>query len=324
MIQINDYELGSTLMPFEKWESGVELYERVDKDEGILDRDVRRWAEECDQMQGFQVYAGADDAWGGFASKYLEDLRDEYGKVGIWLWGLEEPVGRGSRVGEVLHSILIVAYKSLQAQLMLRTLNVSRTVSETHEQASLYIPFSLPIDRLPQYINLDEGSSWHTAALLSAVVETMTLPTRLREGRSRRGYLNDMDASLNVNGNQHIAACQCSVVDPQAWEPNGTPLTGAASDARIPTVDDSRRSLDREDVHDVASRFDMDFLPGSSSDTGQEPARGHTFARVESLRGYLEEPDPLEIEDIGETRQRRRLESLPIMEKLVPLHAPPD
>ena len=85
-------------MPFEKWDNGEELYEQIDKDEGILDRDVRRWAEECDQMQGFQVYAGADDAWGGFGSKYVEGLRDEYGKVAIWFWGLEEIAARSTRV----------------------------------------------------------------------------------------------------------------------------------------------------------------------------------------------------------------------------------
>ena len=63
-----------------------------------MDRDVRRWAEECDRLQGVQIWTGADDAWGGFASRYVEALRDEMGKVGIWAWGLEEEMGRGSRV----------------------------------------------------------------------------------------------------------------------------------------------------------------------------------------------------------------------------------
>ena len=49
-------------------------------------------------MQGVQVWTGADDAWGGFAGKYVEALRDEMGKIGIWTWGLEEEKGRGSRV----------------------------------------------------------------------------------------------------------------------------------------------------------------------------------------------------------------------------------
>ena len=90
IVQINDYELGSTLMPFEKWESGEELFVGLDRNEDLLDRDVRVWAEECDQMQGIQLFSGSDDAWAGFSAKYVESLRDEYGKLGIWVWGIEE------------------------------------------------------------------------------------------------------------------------------------------------------------------------------------------------------------------------------------------
>ena len=67
-----------------------------------MDRDMRRWVEECDHLQGVQVWTGADDAWGGFAAKYVEALRDEMGKMGIWTWGLEEERGRGSRVNALI------------------------------------------------------------------------------------------------------------------------------------------------------------------------------------------------------------------------------
>lgn len=76
-------------MPFEKYESGDDLFDSLDKEHDLLDRDLRLWAEECDQMQGMQIFTGADDAWGGFAARYAERIRDEYGKVGLWVWGLE-------------------------------------------------------------------------------------------------------------------------------------------------------------------------------------------------------------------------------------------
>jgi hypothetical protein len=41
-------------------------------------------------MQGLQVITGADDAWAGFASKYVERIRDEFGRKSVWVWGLEE------------------------------------------------------------------------------------------------------------------------------------------------------------------------------------------------------------------------------------------
>lgn len=52
--------------------------------------DLRPFIEECDQLQGLQVLTSVDDAWGGFASRYVERLRDEFGKLSIWVWGLEE------------------------------------------------------------------------------------------------------------------------------------------------------------------------------------------------------------------------------------------
>lgn len=102
IVQINDYELASTLLPFENWESGEELFASMDRDVDFLDRDIRVWAEECDQMQGIQMFTGGDDAWSAFAAKYVENLRDEFGKMGIWTWGFEEEQGKGQRVGPVV------------------------------------------------------------------------------------------------------------------------------------------------------------------------------------------------------------------------------
>ena len=87
-------------MPFEKWESGDDLFNSLDKEHDLLDRDLRLWAEECDRMQGIQMFTGADDAWGGFAARYVERVGDEFGKLGIWVWGLEEGQ-RSQRVSDV-------------------------------------------------------------------------------------------------------------------------------------------------------------------------------------------------------------------------------
>ena len=97
IVQINDYELASSLQPFERWENGEELFGAIDREEGVVDRDVRRWVEECDTLQGVQIIMGADDAWGGFGKGFIEGLRDEVGKGEIWVWGLEEQ-GSGTRV----------------------------------------------------------------------------------------------------------------------------------------------------------------------------------------------------------------------------------
>jgi hypothetical protein len=90
IVQLSEYELNSQLMPFESWSAGEDLFQSLDKEFDLLDRDIRSFTEECDQMQGFQIFSGADDAWGGFAARYLDTLRDEYGKTSIWVWGIED------------------------------------------------------------------------------------------------------------------------------------------------------------------------------------------------------------------------------------------
>lgn len=90
IVQLQEYELNSQIMPFENWEAGEDLFQSLDKEFDLLDRDIRPFVEECDQMQGFQILTGADDAWGGLAAKYLDTLRDEYGKTSMWVWGIED------------------------------------------------------------------------------------------------------------------------------------------------------------------------------------------------------------------------------------------
>jgi Tubulin domain len=90
IIQLNEFELNSVLMPFEKWNTGEELFISLDKEHDLLDRDLRLFAEESDQLQALQIITGVDNAWGGFATRYLERLKDEFGKTSIWIWGLED------------------------------------------------------------------------------------------------------------------------------------------------------------------------------------------------------------------------------------------
>jgi hypothetical protein len=98
IVQLDEFELGSTLMPFEKWGMGEELFDSLDKEHDVLDRDLRPFAEEADQMQGIQLITSVDDAWGGFAARYMDRLRDEYGKLTVWVWGLEDGTKNTPRV----------------------------------------------------------------------------------------------------------------------------------------------------------------------------------------------------------------------------------
>ncbi|KAI8306900.1 hypothetical protein K4K61_004024, partial [Colletotrichum sp. SAR11_59] len=184
--QLYDYELNSSIMPFDKWSLGKELFDGLDREHDIVDRDFRPFIEEADQTQGFQIVTTVDDAWGGFATEYIQRLRDEYGKTPIWVWGLQAPA-QG----------LMIDQRRMQAA------NTARTVKDLCEHASMMVPMALPSGRLPSNINLNMQSLWHTSALLSTAMETATIASRLNSqvgGSSPQASLGDLVSGLNLQG----------------------------------------------------------------------------------------------------------------------------
>ncbi|KAJ6160413.1 hypothetical protein N7470_003809 [Penicillium chermesinum] len=162
-VQLNEYELNSQTMPFEDWNVGEELFNDIDKEHDLLDRDVRPFAEECDQLRALQIFTGADDAWGGFSARYIDRLRDEYGKKSIWVWAIED----GTRV-------------------------------QRHRQSTIYVPILDVPPKLPEYINVDRSSEWQKTALISSALETVTLPSRLRPYHDFESSLAGGDGSHSI------------------------------------------------------------------------------------------------------------------------------
>ncbi|KAI9043010.1 misato family protein [Aspergillus affinis] len=220
IVQLNDYELNSRVMPFEDWNVGEDLFDDLDKGHDLLDRDVRPFAEECDQLRALQIFTGSDDAWGGFAAKYVDRLRDEYGKKAIWVWAIES--------GAKVHR---------QTQIK-RDMNKARTICNISPQSSLYTPIIDPPSRLPSTINLNPHSQWYTSALISSAMETVTLPTRLRP-------YHDFEASLAGDDSIHrIFELQSSIlrtVDDEKQSSN------------------SKGSNEGDESSKVQKEFDLDF-----------------------------------------------------------------
>ncbi|PKX93822.1 misato family protein [Aspergillus novofumigatus IBT 16806] len=180
IVQLNDYELNSNIMPFEDWNVGEDLFGELDKEHDLLDRDLRPFAEECDQLRALQLFTSSDDAWGGFAAKYVDRLRDEFGKKAVWVWAIEG----GNKVQR---------HNQLK-----RDMNKARSVHSISPQSSLYVPILDPPTRLPKTIRLDAQSEWQTSALISSAMETATLPTRLRSYTDFETSLAGEDGSHKI------------------------------------------------------------------------------------------------------------------------------
>ncbi|KAH7360542.1 tubulin domain-containing protein [Rhexocercosporidium sp. MPI-PUGE-AT-0058] len=305
IVQLNEYELGSALMPFENWSVGEELFNSLDKEHDLLDRDLRSFAEEADHMQGIQMIAGVDDAWGGFAARYMDRIRDEYGKTTVYFWGLED------------------GFKSIPREKRLNQLsNTARSISEIAPQASLFVPVTIPSMMLPSYVMIDPKSRWNVGGLLSTAYETMTLPSRLRIQNVGRKSLDELVNVLNVNGNQNIAKLRMSI--DQKSVPNGNNLArlevrGQSRDTRLPSQE--RRIEDIPSPEDKELKtLDMDFFP---TETGEQ-SRGrravkepHVFGQAETYRADDQKENEVEEadEEAGHERARRRAAGFPIIQK---------
>ncbi|KAK0732838.1 tubulin domain-containing protein [Apiosordaria backusii] len=77
VVQLNEFEVASSVQPFEQFSTGEELFRELDKEHDLLDRDLRFFAEEADFMQGFQVFMGVDDAWGGLGGGIWRGLANK-------------------------------------------------------------------------------------------------------------------------------------------------------------------------------------------------------------------------------------------------------
>ncbi|KAG5948441.1 hypothetical protein E4U60_001861 [Claviceps pazoutovae] len=192
-VQLYDFELNSSIRPFENFSMGTELFSSLDREQDIVDRDWRPFVEECDLMQGMQVFASLDDAWGGFGASYLEYLRDEYPKSCIWVWGAQSPITDVPR-----------------EKRQLRTANIAQSLYEGYSQASIIVPMALPPETSSApFTRLDRTAPWHTAAVFAAMAESSSIFSRLK-GSSGHVSMSDMAERLNTGGTQVVVSAGMS------------------------------------------------------------------------------------------------------------------
>ncbi|EEP82223.1 conserved hypothetical protein [Uncinocarpus reesii 1704] len=277
IVQLNEYDLNSQLLPFEDWSVGESLFNSLDREHDLLDRDFRTFAEECDQLRGIQLFTGADDAWGGFAARYIDRLRDEFGKKSIWTFASESggKLDRGKQY--------------------LRAKNSAKTLCELSSQSTAYIPISKPPVKHPHYVNLNMPSEWHLSALTSVAVESVTLPARLRWHEGLEPWLLDnaspqriftLRATIRTEDSEHSFASRLNDL-----------TENKVGEGRHDDIENSERQLDLnfssigsttpEKTHFFSRvQVDRDSRYGDSERKQKTVGQGLTAQRLSSWTGY--------------------------------------
>jgi len=160
-----------------------------------MEESLRSFAEECDLLQGIQLTHDIP-TFGGFVDSFLVSFRDEFPKLSILAFPL---------LSDALSSSLDLddhrgRRKALNDALCLRSLN---------ELVEMNVPIQSPLT-WPGRLVHDRKSLYHTSALLSAHIESATIPLRLRE---RQQDFTDYASQLNWTGTTRFANLTGQVLD---------------------------------------------------------------------------------------------------------------
>ncbi|BFG01980.1 protein misato [Drosophila madeirensis] len=154
--------------------AGKEIWDGEAFNEDFCNR-IRQYAEECEGLQGFHMLFDMDDGFSGLASRCMEHLNDEYGRVSYVL---------------PLHYPRTPSYNQADPRTAhsIRVVNSVMSYYHLSEQATMFTPLStletiwrnntLQSRRLPG-VAWREGNLYQTSAVLAAFVDTMTLSYRL-------------------------------------------------------------------------------------------------------------------------------------------------
>lgn len=272
---------------FQQWQAGEELFSTLNADQELLDSDLRFWIEECDSLQGVQLFVDAETAWGGFAKGWMDGLRDELGaKSSVWVWAVgDSQSGDEATIGPEIR----------EKRRTTRLRNSTYSMFELSPLSSMYIPISPgpSAKNTPSYLNLERASAWHTAAVQCAALETSTVSARLGRttNESERGLLRDMEEAVNRGGERKIMGLSLSI----EGVGGKTTTNGHSSNGK---------QTHGEDEEDALPKLDMDLYP-SLSTTDKNNGRQQVFGRVEVQRGY----NDLGLDDEKEEALERKFRS---------------
>ncbi|TNN44452.1 Protein misato 1 [Liparis tanakae] len=160
-----------------------------------LEDKLHFFVEECDYLQGFQVFCDLTDGFAGLGSKVTEMLRDSYGGRGILTWGMAPVSHPDTTPMKELYHVLNGA---------LGAVNMA-------DHSSFFCPLTLRggLGRKPPpptafpHLNYDAHLWYHSSAVLALALDALTLPYRLKEDSVPMWQVAD---SLAMSGRKVVAA----------------------------------------------------------------------------------------------------------------------
>jgi len=258
---------------------GRAVAERSEIREELADR-VRRMAEECDMLQGFQVLCEDATGFGALSQALLTELSDEFSNRPALYFSLSRGGLRGWHGPGDVHSPGGAAAWGRGA------LGRGLAMAQLTGEAALYVPLEAPGRSPWPLLAYDAASPFHASALLAAALEGATTPFRLSTAPSVFGAptggvrLSDLTGLL-AGGRPGLAALHAAFPAPAL--PADERELSETLDARVPHPHAAG-------AHSAASRSRgwplLTALDGMPTLTpGVEDDKGASLAEALVLRG---------------------------------------
>ncbi|XP_030832931.1 protein misato homolog 1 [Strongylocentrotus purpuratus] len=166
---VKEYSHDSTVGGFDMFTQGKNVFRKKDVSDEIEDK-IHFFVEECDHLQGFQVYLDFCDGFSGLGCGMLQGLADDYHGKGIFAAGVAPAIFDDTNP-------LLDSFRILNS-----VLSFSRLVAHS----SLFVPLSLastlwrkvgPPLSFP-HLQYRPSMPYHTSGILASALDTATLPLR--------------------------------------------------------------------------------------------------------------------------------------------------
>ncbi|XP_061710015.1 protein misato [Cydia pomonella] len=199
---VKEYSHGDDKAPFDLFHLGRPVW-KSDFGEDFSDN-IRKYVEECDSIQGFQINFDCTDGFSGLALTCIEDIVDEYIK----------PI--------LCHPIIASHYPDNSAQTQeerdvsnlkdsIRIVNILFSIEGLSQHSSLFVPLCTGekgwrkpgSPRLFEYVTYNPKNYYHSSALLASALDTLSQKYR---HKSNTYTLSDMCADMTGYGRKMAAA----------------------------------------------------------------------------------------------------------------------
>ncbi|KAJ4490746.1 mtDNA inheritance protein Dml1 [Lentinula aciculospora] len=173
------------------WALGQELFQRYNEETELMESSVRSFIEECNSFQGLQLMNDAS-TFGSFSSSFLMAFNDELSRapcISFPLMG--DAVPQNVDLENMIH--------------IKKVINDAVFLRELDSLSLLTIPISNPKiwSQGDWDVNIKTGRDYyHTSSILSAHIESATLPLRLKRNQED---ISSFSGLLNIHGSHRFS-----------------------------------------------------------------------------------------------------------------------